>query len=92
MTARVRRPCLVCGALTRSSYCARHNPKDAVHARTHVVERARWADTVATGTVSCSRCGERIARGQAWDIDRRPWGYRPSHAHCNRSAGGRHEP
>ena len=93
MTARVRRPCLVCGRLSDGSYCSQHDPKaGGVHRKVHALERARWAPLVATGTVDCSRCGYPINPGQRWDIDRRPWGWRPSHATCNRAAGGRHEP
>ena len=90
--SRARRPCLSCGALARGSYCPLHDPKAGAHRRVHTLERERWAPTVATGRVECSRCSEPIAAGQAWHIDRRPWGYVPSHAYCDSAAGGRHEP
>lgn len=90
--SRVRRSCLGCGILVRGSYCSACDPKSGNHRRLHAVERRRWATTVATGQVECSRCSQPIAPGQAWDIDKRPTGWHPSHASCNRSAGGRGEP
>lgn len=87
--SRVRRPCLGCGAIANGSYCPRCDPKAGDHRRSHAVERERWAPSVATGRVACSRCGQLIEPREAWDIDRRPSGWHPSHATCNRSAGGR---
>lgn len=56
--------------------------------------RAQWAPKVATGSVTCWRCGEPITPTEPWDLghddnDRRH--YRgPEHANrCNRSAAGR---
>lgn len=58
--------------------------------------RAHWSPIVATGTVSCRRCGDPIRPDQAWDLGHdhdlilggnpngRMW---PEHAGENRSAG-----
>jgi hypothetical protein len=57
--------------------------------------RRQWVPRVATGEVPCARCGLPIERHQAWDLDHDPSDptrssyLGPSHADCNRSAGGR---
>jgi len=59
----------------------------------HQLERARWAAAVASGEVTCSRCGSPIGPDQEWHLDHhddRSLGYRgASHAICNLSAAGR---
>jgi hypothetical protein len=60
----------------------------------HQATRRALAPQVATGAVTCWRCGQLIEPGEAWDLghdDRNPSIYRgPEHAgRCNRSAGGR---
>jgi len=58
----------------------------------HQRKRLEMAPLVAAGNVRCSRCGEPILPGQAWDADHRDdrVGYRgPSHASCNRATSGR---
>lgn len=95
------RPCLDCGTLTQASRCplcaskrqrardqARY-PQRQGHATIHARERKRWRPEVETGTWPCSRCGTVINPDEPWDVDNRPWGYEPSHAFCNRAAGGR---
>lgn len=56
----------------------------------HRRARASWVSLVATGAVSCARCGWAILPGQAWDLDHAPGKMTylgPSHRRCNRSAG-----
>lgn len=36
--------------------------------RAHQLARLRWAPLVATGTITCRRCGHPIRPGQAWDL------------------------
>jgi hypothetical protein len=52
-------------------------------------ERKRWAPRVQAGLVNCARCGNRIRRGEPWDLDHEDdrRGYLgPSHRGCNRAA------
>jgi hypothetical protein len=98
MTLGLKRRCLTCGVLSTGSYCPPHTrpERKAWHGRkyghAHQELRAQWAIVVATGVIRCSRCGQRIAPSQAWDLDHRPDALAPSHARCNRAAGGRREP
>src|SRR4051812_45496276 len=58
----------------------------------HKAERARWAPKVKTGLVDCARCHAAIAVDEPWDLDHTDdrSGYNgPTHASCNRAAGGR---
>lgn len=54
--------------------------------------RAAWKSAVAAGEVDCVRCGQRIGRGQPWDLghvdgsDKRVYSG-PEHRTCNRRAG-----
>ncbi len=98
----IRRPCLACGVLVRDGSrcrpCAAKQDKqrgtrqqrgyDADH--DHL--RAQWAPQVATGRVTCARCGVLIDHGDSWDLghtdDRTSW-TGPEHAVCNRAAGGK---
>jgi hypothetical protein len=92
MTLGLKRRCLTCGTLTDTgSYCPQHG-RSPWHAQQHKTERARWVTAVASGTIRCSRCGQPITPGTDWHIDRRPWGYEPSHAYCNAAAGAVHAP
>jgi len=66
------------------------------YGRPHRRLRAALAPLVATGTVTCWRCGKLIAVGAAWDLghdddDPTHTRYRgPEHrGPCNRSAGAR---
>lgn len=90
-----------CPTLTAGGCCPDH-AREADRARgtrqqrgygpDHFARRRRWAPRVATGLVRCSRCGERITKGQPWALDHADdrASYRgPSHATCNNSAGGR---
>lgn len=56
----------------------------------HQKLRQQWAPKVATGTVTCWRCGKLIGRTEPWDLghdDHDRTRYRgPEHARCNRSA------
>ncbi len=97
---RPRRPCLDCGAPTTSARCTacRRQASRARNAQPHRAtrwgadhrtRRRTWEPLVATGTVTCARCGRLIAAGAAWDLDHLDNGTsRPSCATCNRSAGG----
>jgi hypothetical protein len=85
----IRRPCLDCGRLTAGSRCSTHERQHrAKYGSAHRALRRVWAPVVAAGGVRCSRCGDVIAVGDGWDLDHRLDGSRPSHARCNRSAGG----
>lgn len=58
---------------------------------THQALRRQWAPRVATGTVTCWRCGKLINATEPWDLghdDHDRTRYRgPEHAgRCNRSA------
>ena len=59
----------------------------------HTKLRAQWAPKVATGTVTCWRCGKRIPPGSEWDLghddDDRTRYRGPEHLACNRSAAGK---
>lgn len=58
----------------------------------HQQHRRRWAVVVDAGQARCSRCGQPIPPGAAWDLDHddQRRGYLgPAHAHCNRAAGAR---
>jgi hypothetical protein len=63
------------------------------YGRQHRELRERWARRIDAGQhIICTRCGLIIKPDQRWDLDhsddRR--GHRgPSHARCNRSAGGK---
>lgn len=59
---------------------------------THTAERAKWAAVVEAGKAECARCHRPIMADDPWDLDHNDdrTGYiGPSHATCNRSAGGR---
>jgi hypothetical protein len=99
MTRHQHSPCAEpgCPELTTTTRCPTHTRQaDAARGTTtargygnqHQAARRRWAPRVATGTIRCARCGQRIRPGQPWDLDhtddRR--GYRgPSHLSCNRA-------
>jgi hypothetical protein len=59
----------------------------------HQALRKEWAPLVATGQVTCPRCGWPISPSQAWDLghdDHDRTVYRgPEHQRCNRAAGAR---
>ncbi|MGO9098860.1 MAG: hypothetical protein ACLP9Y_05240 [Mycobacterium sp.] len=67
--------------------------------RAHQQERTRVKKLVDAGAAKCSRCGHRIAPGQAWHLDhadttdahRRGLYRGPSHAHCNLAARNRRQ-
>lgn len=58
----------------------------------HQALRRVWSAKVATGQVSCARCGELIKAGTPWDLghrdgtDKREY-QGAEHRSCNRSAG-----
>lgn len=62
------------------------------YGREHVLERRRWVTLVASGTVTCSRCGRLLEPGAAFDLDHaddRSGYIGAAHPRCNRAAGGR---
>lgn len=103
--ARAQRICPKPGCPKPASgrYCDKHNreyerARGTAHARGYGTEHQRrrtsWAQRVATGTVKCWRCGERINAGDEWDLghddEDRTITRGPEHARtCNRSAAGR---
>lgn len=89
-SARRVTPCLECGVACAGPRCPAHRRK---YGRPHNTERARWQPTIATGTVLCSRFGERpecpgfIQPTDTWDLDHHSPGRTvPAHADCNRAA------
>jgi hypothetical protein len=59
----------------------------------HKALRARWAERIAHGGVSCTRCGLLILPGEPFDLghddyDRSRW-TGPEHPRCNRGAPSR---
>lgn len=81
-----------CPAHARQADRARGTRQQRGYDSAHDRLRARWAPRVARGQVDCARCGQRIRRGQAWDLghtDDRAGYNGPEHAQCNRAAGGR---
>lgn len=97
---RPHRPCLDCGRPTTDARCpdCRRRASRARDAQPHratrwdAAHRARrraWVPVVATGTVPCARCGVLIRPGEPFDLDHLAEGLSlPSHALCNRAAGG----
>jgi hypothetical protein len=92
-----------CPAITTATLCTTHqaeadkargNSNQRGYGVEHQALRRQWAPRVATGSVPCSRCGELILPGQAWDLghddnDRTKYNG-PEHANrCNRAAAGR---
>lgn len=71
--------------------------KDRGYGGDHKAERKRWRPIVEAGQARCSaviflEASRDIAPDDEWDLDHTDarTGYRgPSHARCNRSAGGR---
>jgi hypothetical protein len=56
----------------------------------HQQRRAELAPLVATGLVSCARCGTRIMPGEPWDLGHRDGSGKrvysgPEHRRCNRA-------
>jgi hypothetical protein len=60
------------------------------YGRGHGKLRAAWVPLVATGGVTCWRCGQLILKGAEWDLghdDHDRTRYRgPEHVTCNRAA------
>jgi hypothetical protein len=101
-------PCLApgCGELvtttTRGRRCKRHRQqleqaRGSRQARgygaEHDARRRELAPIVEAGQARCSRCGELIAPGSAWDLghddDDRARYAGPEHQACNRGTAGR---
>ena len=89
----MKRPCLDCGQPATGPRCPTHQRQQRAKYTTpaHTKGRAGWAPLVATGTVTCWRCGTTIPAGEPWDYGHTDpdSGYPtrwPEHAHCNRSA------
>ena len=65
--------------------------KQRGYGNAHRKLRKQWELRVATGVIDCWRCGQRIGRGDDWDLghdDADRSKYRgPEHIGCNRSAG-----
>lgn len=85
---------------TRCDECARDYEEqrgtkaDRGYGRDYQAERKRWAPIVATGTVTCWRCGQLITATEPWDQGHddndRTVIRGPEHAYrCNRAAAGR---
>jgi hypothetical protein len=69
----------------------RATPTQRGYDQAHRLRRQQWEPKVRAGVVDCARCHQPIRPGQAWDLDHDDdrTGYRgPSHADCNRRAGG----
>jgi len=70
----------------------RATPSQRGYGRTHRAIRKQLAPIVRAGLAVCARCGERIAPGEAWDLDHddadRSRYLGPSHAGCNRATNG----
>ena len=52
----------------------------------HQQERRLWEHIVLAGNATCSRCGEPITPGAAWDLDHIGSQRWPAHAAHNRAA------
>ena len=85
-------PCLDCGSACTGPRCPPHQRNHKAkysRAAGHPQLRETWATYVTTGTVTCARCAWPIGPTEAWDLDHLGDESRPSHASCNRAAGGR---
>jgi hypothetical protein len=92
---RLPRPCLDCGTLTTNP--TRCTPCSTAYTSAHRLARRAQGPDVEAGLARCSRCGQPIYPGEAWDTDRYDDGHgqvwAPAHRACNRApaagAGGR---
>ena len=84
---RLSKPCLDCGTITTNP--TRCTPCASAHTSAHRAARARVTARVEAGFTRCSRCGLPVYPGEAWDIDRTPTGWYPSHRACNPSTSSR---
>lgn len=98
-----RSPCVNCGEPSYGARCrtcagaAQPSPRGSTSARgygaDHRAARRAWAAVVATGTVECWRCGERIPADAPWDLGHddldRTITRGPEHQRCNRATRGR---
>ena len=82
-----------CPAHRRQADRARGTRQARGYDRDHDRLRADWAPKVATGAVTCWRCGDPITRGEPWHLghdDNDRTTYRgPEHELCNLSAAGK---
>lgn len=93
------RNCAVCGRPFQpkswnAKFCPLHRGSPDPTGRygwQHQKRRASWASRVASGEVSCARCGWPIQPGERWDLDHADDGdgyLGPSHVRCNRATAG----
>jgi hypothetical protein len=79
-----------CIAHRRARESARGTRQQRGYDASHDVERRRWVPLVATGTVTCWRCGHGIVPGSEWHLGHADDGAThrgPEHAReCNLSA------
>ena len=89
----MQRPCLTCGVLTATgSRCPAHTMSSTTargYGAPHQRLRRAIAVQVDAGQALCTRCGQLIEPGSAWDLDHtddRSGYLGPAHAAHNRGA------
>lgn len=93
-----------CPEMTTERHCAKHarerdkargTKAERGYGKDYQARRRDWDKAVARGIVDCSRCGQPIGPNEPWHLDHDDKERdnltlaRPSHQHCNTSAGGK---